>query len=38
VGIRATYKKLEPPAKQEGYDVLYEVKLVEPYFDVQEIQ
>jgi predicted kinase len=38
IGIRATYKKLQPPALQEGFDALFEVKLNEHCFSIQEMR
>jgi predicted kinase len=34
IGIRATYKKLQPPAIEEGFDALYEVRIVQGEFVV----
>jgi len=37
IGIRATYKKLQPPTLQEGFDKLFEVKLSDHHFEVMEL-
>lgn len=37
MGIRATHKKLQSPMADEGFDFLYEVRLVENNFEVRQI-
>jgi predicted kinase len=34
IGIRATYKKLQPPTLAEGFDALYEVSIIDNRFQV----
>jgi predicted kinase len=36
-GVRATYKKLQRPRLQEGFDKLFEVTLIGSNFEVQEL-
>lgn len=36
-GIRGTYKKLEPPAYDEGFDILHRVELTPQGFRVTEV-
>jgi predicted kinase len=37
IGIRATYKKLQPPTPDEGFDALYEVTIQHGKFDVKKL-
>ena len=37
VGIRSTYKKLQPPDPREGFDALYEVSVCNGDFDVKMV-
>lgn len=37
IGIRATYKKLEPPTLQEGYDGLFEVQIIDNGYSLRKI-
>lgn len=37
IGIRATYKKLQPPTREEGFDALYEVTIFNGSFAVKTI-
>ena len=36
IGIRGTFKKLQPPSPNEGFDVLYEVMISNGTFDVKK--
>ncbi len=38
IGIRATYKKLQPPTLDEGFDTLYEVIICNDSFEVKRIE
>ena len=38
IGIRATYKKLQAPTLQEGFDELYQVVLNEPDYEITKME